>query len=167
MHYRLQSPAMIGRYNLQLNAACQCLCALLVLPSDEAEWRIKSECKHLRYAICSFAYISAYLTCTAQRRRVSRTTDMGFSDSTALVALIVSLIALFIALLQLISSLFGTAEGYKRCAHSVIGAWEGLRRRYFHMSEFRFEVKWVLTLSCHKLHATPRNMHSYNIGIDI
>lgn len=65
---------------------------------------------------------------------------MGLEVTTALVALVVSLIALLIASLQLVQALFGTAEGYKRCSRSVIGSWEGLRRRYFLPSELRFEV---------------------------
>ncbi|KAF7187744.1 hypothetical protein HII31_11083 [Pseudocercospora fuligena] len=68
---------------------------------------------------------------------------MGLEDSTALVALIVSLIALFIASLQLLQAVFGTAEGYKRCSEAVIGPWEGLRHRQFHWRELRFEVKYI------------------------
>ena len=85
---------------------------------------------------------------------------MNASDDVAIVALVVSLIALFITFIQLLHSLFGTAEGYRRCAESVIGVWHETRRRYrcvstvssfpglFHdrypiIWELRFETRYI------------------------
>ncbi|MCJ1307362.1 hypothetical protein MMC25_001008 [Agyrium rufum] len=68
---------------------------------------------------------------------------MGTTDNIAIVALIVSLIALLIALLQLLQQLFGTAEGYRRCAESVIGVWHKTRKRRFVLWELRFETRYV------------------------
>ncbi|KAL9625344.1 MAG: hypothetical protein Q9160_000407 [Pyrenula sp. 1 TL-2023] len=68
---------------------------------------------------------------------------MALADNLSITALVVSLIALFIALLQLSQSFLGTAEGYRRCAESVIGAWHKLRHRHWRWSEFRFETQYV------------------------
>ena len=65
---------------------------------------------------------------------------MGADSSVATVALIVSLIALFIALLQLLQQIFGTAEGYRRCQESIIGPWSKLRGRKIRWSELRIET---------------------------
>lgn len=68
---------------------------------------------------------------------------MALTDNVSITALVISLIALFIALLQLSQSLLGTAEGYRRCAESVLGAWHSLRHRHWRWSEFRFETQYV------------------------
>jgi hypothetical protein len=51
------------------------------------------------------------------------------SVSTA--ALAIAIVALIIALGQLIQQLFGTADGYRRCQSSVIGDWAKLVQRRF------------------------------------
>lgn len=68
---------------------------------------------------------------------------MALDDNVALVALVVSLIALFIALGQLAQQLLGTAEGYRRCAKQVIDPWHRLRWRHWIWSEFRYETHFV------------------------
>lgn len=61
----------------------------------------------------------------------------------AVVALVVSLIALIIAVLQLCQQLFGTAEGWRRCDFLVIGPWERLRRSQFRWDELRYETRYT------------------------
>lgn len=68
---------------------------------------------------------------------------MSLTNNISVVALVISLIALFIALLQLSQSFLLTADGYRRCAESVLGAWSNLRHRHFRWSEFRFETQFV------------------------
>jgi hypothetical protein len=58
-------------------------------------------------------------------------------------ALVVSLIALIIAIGQLAQQLFGTAEGYRRCQESIIGPWSRLRRRRFRFSELRIQTQFM------------------------
>jgi hypothetical protein len=61
----------------------------------------------------------------------------------AVVALIVSLVALVVTANQLLLQLFSSADGYRRCAESVIGVWHVKRRRVWKWSEFRFETQYV------------------------
>lgn len=61
-------------------------------------------------------------------------------DNTAIVAIVIALIAFFVTTAQLIQALFGTAEGYRRCQPSVIGEWAKKTRRKWRWSEFRFET---------------------------
>ncbi|KAJ4286688.1 hypothetical protein N0V90_012940 [Kalmusia sp. IMI 367209] len=68
---------------------------------------------------------------------------MSLTDNVAVVALVVSLVALLLTSAQLLQQLLGTAEGYRRCAPSVIGPWAKLRDRKWNWSEFRFEVQYV------------------------
>lgn len=49
----------------------------------------------------------------------------------ALVALIVSLVALLTTVLQVLQQYFSSADGYRRCAESVMGKWaEGGQRKH-------------------------------------
>lgn len=68
---------------------------------------------------------------------------MSEQDRIALLALIVSLVALLIATLQLTQQLFGTAEGWRRCDYLVIGAWARLRRSRWRWGEFRYETRYT------------------------
>lgn len=68
---------------------------------------------------------------------------MSFEGNVAVVALIVSLIALLIALTQASVQLFSTAVGYSKCAESIIGPWSSKRHRRWLWSEFRFETQFV------------------------
>ena len=91
-------------------------------------------------------YCSNHSQCLAaafQPKLASRTRMAGLSDRVAIVALLVSLIALLIALIQLIQAIAGTAEGFRRCAESVIGPWVQLRRRVLNVSELRLEVQYA------------------------
>ncbi|TVY48257.1 hypothetical protein LOCC1_G001276 [Lachnellula occidentalis] len=57
-----------------------------------------------------------------------------------LTALIVSLVALLTTVIQVLQQYFSSAEGYRRCARSVMGEWaEGTHRKLV-SREFRFEV---------------------------
>lgn len=68
---------------------------------------------------------------------------VGLSDNVAVVALVVSLIALTIALGQLSQQLLGTAEGYRRCSETAIGPWHRLRWRHWIWTEFRYETHFI------------------------
>ena len=68
---------------------------------------------------------------------------MALSDRVAVVALVVSLSALVVSLTQLFLSLFGTADGYRRCAESVIGPWHLGRHRRLRLSELRLVTKFI------------------------
>lgn len=68
---------------------------------------------------------------------------MSLEGNVAVVALIVSLIALLIALTQASVQLFSTAVGYSKCAESIIGPWSSKRHRRWLWSEFRFETQYV------------------------
>lgn len=61
-------------------------------------------------------------------------------DSTAIVAIIIALIAFFVTTAQLLQALFGTAVGYRHCQPSVMGGWATKTRRKWRWSEFRFET---------------------------
>ncbi|KAL9100532.1 MAG: hypothetical protein Q9163_004105 [Psora crenata] len=65
---------------------------------------------------------------------------MASSDSVATVALVISIIALIVTSAQLLSQIFATAEGHRRCQPSVIGSWATLTRRRWRWSSFRFET---------------------------
>ncbi|KAH8428087.1 uncharacterized protein LDX57_005792 [Aspergillus melleus] len=65
---------------------------------------------------------------------------------TSLAALVIAIVALFIASVQLLQQLFGTADGYRRCQESIIGPWSGLTRLSWRWSEFRFETKYTTPL---------------------
>ncbi|KAH8805699.1 hypothetical protein F5884DRAFT_456083 [Xylogone sp. PMI_703] len=62
------------------------------------------------------------------------------SDLLALVALVTSLVALGISVLQALQQYVASAEGYRRCAASVMGLWAKKTRRRFLKYELRFEV---------------------------
>ncbi|PBP26880.1 Modin, partial [Diplocarpon rosae] len=55
-------------------------------------------------------------------------------------ALIVSLVALLTTILQVLQQYFSSAEGYRRCAESVMGRWSQGTRRKLRLQEFRIEV---------------------------
>lgn len=68
---------------------------------------------------------------------------MDSTDRVSTVALAVSLVALIVALLQLLAQFFGTADGYRRCSESIIGPWHWLRWRRWLWTEFRYETNFV------------------------
>ncbi|KAF2832789.1 hypothetical protein CC86DRAFT_198 [Ophiobolus disseminans] len=61
----------------------------------------------------------------------------------AIVALVISLTALVVTTQQLLVQIFGSADGYRQCAESVIGSWHKKRKRVWKWSEFRFETQYV------------------------
>jgi len=61
----------------------------------------------------------------------------------AVVALVISLVALVVTTQQLLVQVFGSADGYRQCAESVIGSWHKRRKRIWKWSEFRFETQYV------------------------
>ena len=74
---------------------------------------------------------------------------LSTSDITALVALVVSLIALVVTATQLSAQLFSTAEGARKCSKSVLGPWSSSRkpdtrtRWNWRWSEGRYETLYV------------------------
>lgn len=58
----------------------------------------------------------------------------------AAAALAVALVALIIAVGQLLQQTLSTADGYRRCQPSVIGPWARKTRLKFRWSQFRFET---------------------------
>ncbi|APA14772.1 hypothetical protein SS1G_06788 [Sclerotinia sclerotiorum 1980 UF-70] len=57
-----------------------------------------------------------------------------------LVALIVSVVALLTTCLQVLQQYFSSAEGYRRCAESVMGPWSKGTKRKLNIKEIRVEV---------------------------
>lgn len=62
------------------------------------------------------------------------------SDTLAVTAIVVALIALLSTVGQIVQQYIGTSEGYRRCQPSVMGLWGQATRRKFHFGEMRFEV---------------------------
>ncbi|KAI4241593.1 MAG: hypothetical protein LQ352_007412 [Teloschistes flavicans] len=84
----------------------------------------------------------AFATSQNGRRRARQ---MGSGDDAqdaqiAGAALAVALVALAIAVTQLCGQLFATADGYRRCQPSVMGAWAQYTRLRWKWSEMRFET---------------------------
>jgi hypothetical protein len=61
-------------------------------------------------------------------------------DPTAVAALVISIVALVIAVAQLLAQVVGTVEGKRRCQESVMGEWAQHTRRRWLWSEFRVET---------------------------
>lgn len=69
----------------------------------------------------------------------------------AIVALVVSLVALFVTANQFLLQLFNSADGYRRCAETVLDVWHRKRHRKWKWSEFRFETRYTtpqIVLTC-------------------
>ncbi|KAK4112645.1 hypothetical protein N656DRAFT_69871 [Canariomyces notabilis] len=65
---------------------------------------------------------------------------MAEIDATALTALIISLVALVVAVGQILQQYVATADGYRRCLPSVMGQWGTKSERRWRFMEFRFET---------------------------
>lgn len=65
-------------------------------------------------------------------------------DSVALTALVVSLVALFTTVGQLLQQYLATADGYRRCQASVMGLWSRKTKLRWRWAEFRFETTFVI-----------------------
>ena len=63
-------------------------------------------------------------------------------DSTILgyVSLVIAIIAFVLSVAQALQQYISTAEGYRKCAESVMGPWVKHRRRHFVLEELRFAV---------------------------
>lgn len=55
-------------------------------------------------------------------------------------ALVISLVALLTTMMQVLQQYFSSAEGYRRCAPSVMGLWAQGTHRKLRLQEFRIEV---------------------------
>lgn len=62
------------------------------------------------------------------------------NDVVAIVALIISLVALTATTGQVLQQYFATADGYRRCQTSVMGVWGNKTRLKWRWREFRFET---------------------------
>ncbi|OJJ99004.1 hypothetical protein ASPACDRAFT_44632 [Aspergillus aculeatus ATCC 16872] len=65
------------------------------------------------------------------------------SNSIALTAFIVSLVALTVTLLQLLQQYSATAQGYNRCSRRLVGDWSRFRHRHYLRREFQFEITFT------------------------
>ncbi|KFY13236.1 hypothetical protein V492_03382 [Pseudogymnoascus sp. VKM F-4246] len=65
---------------------------------------------------------------------------LGSEGVVAIVALIISLVALLATTGQLLQQYFATADGYRRCQTSVMGGWGNKTRLRWRWREFRFET---------------------------
>lgn len=71
---------------------------------------------------------------------------MANDSQLAVAALVVALVALLTTVSQVLSQLFATADGYRRCQSSIMGAWAKATHRKFRWADLRFET----------LYTTPR-----------
>lgn len=63
-------------------------------------------------------------------------------NAVAVVALVVSIVALAGTIMQVLQQYYASAAGYSNCGESVIGDWSKRRKRIFRPSELRFEVQF-------------------------
>ncbi len=68
---------------------------------------------------------------------------MGVQADASLVALVISLIALVVAVGQALQQYVSTAEGFRRCRKDVIGNWSSLTKAPFDWRNLRFETRFV------------------------
>lgn len=92
---------------------------------------------------------------------------MSEQNNTALVAIVIAVIAFVVTTAQLVQALFGTAEGYRRCQASVIGTWANETHRVWRWSEFRYKTVFetphiYLQSTDDKCMFTPFNEESAN-----
>ncbi|OBT66827.1 hypothetical protein VE03_04054 [Pseudogymnoascus sp. 23342-1-I1] len=71
---------------------------------------------------------------------MSDSNGSGVEGRVAVIALIVSLVALVATTGQLLQQYFATADGYRRCQASVMGAWGKKTRLRWRWRQFRFET---------------------------
>lgn len=71
---------------------------------------------------------------------MSEPNGLTSADRVAVVALIVSLVALVATTGQLLQQYFATADGYRRCQESVMGDWGKKTRLRWRWRQFRFET---------------------------
>ncbi|KAK0619578.1 hypothetical protein B0T14DRAFT_566413 [Immersiella caudata] len=61
----------------------------------------------------------------------------------AVAALVLSVLAFVVSILQALQQYYSSARGYSSCGPTVIGKWAAFRHRRFLWSEFRFEVEFL------------------------
>jgi len=78
--------------------------------------------------------------------RIRRHTScaMENNDDISEVALVISLVALFTTLLQLLQQFYATVDGYRRCQYPIMGGWARYTYRRFRWSQFIFETLFVV-----------------------
>ena len=86
---------------------------------------------------------------------------MGTNNDLGATALAISLIALLIALGQVLQQYFATAEGFRRCRKDVIGTWSDLTKAPFDWRNLRFETRFA---SPHISLARPRDFYQVPSG---
>ena len=69
--------------------------------------------------------------------------NSGIDTNLAAAALAIALVAFVTALGQLFQQYFATADGYRRCQHSVMGKWASKTRLRWRWREFRFETLYT------------------------
>ena len=67
---------------------------------------------------------------------------MALETNISVVALAISLIALFLTSIQLLQQLFATGDGFRRCQDSVIGLWSKEVKWRWRSTELRFETQY-------------------------
>lgn len=72
--------------------------------------------------------------------KMSDSNGSATTDRVSVVALIVSMVALIATAGQLLQQYFATADGYRRCQVSVMGAWGKKTRLRWRWRQFRFET---------------------------
>jgi hypothetical protein len=65
---------------------------------------------------------------------------MSDGANLSVAAIAIALVALVVALGQLLGQYFATADGYRRCQSSVMGPWARYTRLRWRWSQFRFET---------------------------
>lgn len=83
---------------------------------------------------CSFVQFGAFVRLAMGGFDSLNQNIFGFT------ALVVSVVALFTTVLQVLQQYFSSADGYRRCAESVMGLWAQGTHRKLRMYEFRVEV---------------------------
>ncbi|KAK1573326.1 uncharacterized protein LY79DRAFT_525995 [Colletotrichum navitas] len=84
----------------------------------------------------------------------NNTSDSGGSDDgdnrteliVAAVALVISILAFIIAMLQALQQYYSSAKGYSSCTPKVMGDWAQFTHRRFRWYEFRFEVEFEVPI---------------------
>ena len=86
---------------------------------------------------------------------------MSTGDALPATALVISVIALVIALGQILQQYFATAEGFRRYRKDVIGSWSKLTQAPFDLRNLRYETQFV---SPHISLTRPANFYQSRSG---
>lgn len=94
-----------------------------------------------RSALCTVPS-TPHISCNLLTDQAAQMADDNTELFVAIAALVISVLAFFIALLQALQQYFITATGFSSCSEDVIGKWAKFARRQMRWSEFRFEVQF-------------------------